>query len=141
MIIIVAGKAFIVQSQKCSLAFFDVPVMDIIRCMAVTAVYHFVLALEFITCSTMVEIIFIEADHIKFTTVMVAMTFETILTANFPVRVKTSVLVYQGFDFFMAIEAFGVGHLVSQFMAQGAITHPFQISVCLGKVTGGNLSR
>ena len=95
---------------------------------------------QFISCQVVVKIDFVKTHHVKFSAVVITVTRGAIFSPHLRRVVETSPFVKQAFDFFVAVEAFAVGHFLSEFMALGAVGDAFEVCVRLGQVSGGELS-
>jgi hypothetical protein len=88
----------------------------------------------------MIEIRFIEPDHVKFSAVVVAVAGGAILPPYIFGIMKTSSLVESGLNFFVAIEAFVIGYFMAKLVALGAIGNAFEVGMWAGQISGGDLA-
>lgn len=87
----------------------------------------------------MVELLFVEAHHVKSAPVVVAVALGAILGAHFGGGVIPPVPIHRSLYLAVAVQTTAVGHLVPYFMAFGTVGQPLQVLVRIGQRTGGQL--
>jgi hypothetical protein len=98
-----------------------------------------VFSLQHVSCQGVIELVPVKADHLKIPAMMVIMTGGTLFSLYFRRSMITPVFSGQGCNFLVAIQAFLIGDLFSQYMAFDAVGHPFQMGMGPGKVPGTEL--
>jgi hypothetical protein len=83
--------------------------------------------LKNISSQAVIELVPIEADHLKIPAVMVIVTGGTLLSLYLGRNMITPVSFDQGCDFLMAFQTFLIGDLFSKDMAFDAVGHSFQV--------------
>ncbi len=127
--VFVARNAFIVHPQKRFLPFFQVGVSHIFGFVAITAIYFFVCACQFIARQVVVEVFFIVAHHVKIAPVVIAVAFRAILSLYIRGYVVPFISVNERLYFLVTRQAFIIGNLAAQIVALGTFRHAFQILV------------
>ena len=112
VVIDVAGKAFLVQSQVGAGPPFQVRFPDKFLLMAMAAVDLSVFAVQVIPGEPVVEIVFIKTDHLEFPSVVVVMTGSAFISFHIVGGMISPSGFYPGIDLRVAGEALLIGYLL-----------------------------
>lgn len=107
--------------------------------MALAAIHFLVLALQCVAGQPVVKIVFVKADEFKFPAVVFIVAFETVFFYYRLLGMIAQFLIDEGLDLLMALQAFPVRNLGAQVVAEGTITHSFQVGMGLREITRRNL--
>ena len=137
--VLVAGSAFGVHPHESLPPLFYVLVGDMVGLVALSAINLFVGARKRVVCQVVVELLFVEAHHVKIAPVVVAVALGAVLGAHFGGGVVPSVPIHRSLYLAVAVQTTAVGYLVADFVALGAVGQSLQILVRIGQRTGGQL--
>ena len=136
VVVIMAGKAGIVQAQKASLTSPDLTISNKICFVAFPTFDYVMLTFQFVACEIVVEIILIKAHHVKTTTMMFTVAIKTILPSHTGICMIPTVLIEQRLNIIMTIQALLIVYLLTQVVAFGAISNALQFGM-----SGSQISR
>ena len=131
----VTGYAFPAEPQISIIPFFQFPVADIIRLVALATIYRCMLSLQVVSGQRMVEPVLVKTYDVEITTMMVAVAGDALFPFRLPGCMKSRSPVNPAFNFIMATQALIIGNLISQNMAFRAVRYPFQVGVHFGQIT------
>lgn len=139
VVIIVAINASRTESEESFLSFFQFPVADEIRDVALPTINFGVGPVQIIARQPVVEPVLVEPYHIELSAVVVAVAFGASFFSHFPRIMVPCSLIEPVLDFSVAIEAFFIGNFLSEHMALRAIGNAFEMCMRLGQVSGREL--
>ena len=87
----------------------------------------------------MIKFIRVEAYDLKIPSMMIIMANKAIFVSDLFRRMVPFVYVDPGFDLFMAVETFIIGHFITKSMTLSTVGSSFQVFVNFSKITGRKL--
>lgn len=139
VIIRMASQAGRVQPEVGELFAFNRLVGNEFGFMAILALLFCMRTLEVVTGECVVESRGIETDDLEGQPVVVVVTGYTSFPADRSGGMVPFVLVDAGFQFGVAGQAFCIRHLISKFVALGAVREPLEVGMRGGQGAGGDL--
>lgn len=139
MVILMAGSTLPAQAQKGLLPFFQGRLIDKVGDVALAAIHAAVRPRQFITGQVVVEISFVKAHHVEIPAVMLAVALGAVPASYFPRGMVACLTADEALYFFMAGQAFIIGHFLAQRMALRTIGYPFQVGMRAGQGPGRQL--
>ncbi len=136
VLVFMAVQTVSLQAQEGAFVLFYFSVSDVSGFVAFIASQFGMSTLQIVSCASMVETLLVETDHLKFSSVVFAVTAGAFFTLNVFRNMVTLVLVNLLFKCGVTVEASFVDHFLTQFVALGTIGKAFQVGVCLRQIAG-----
>ncbi len=127
-----AGQTISTQAQKSFLFLLNIWVNYKILFVAAIAILLFMRPFQFISGKSMVETVFIETNHFKFSTMVVTVTTYAVFSENCLGCVITFVFVNAFFKMCMTCKTIIISNLLSKCMAFRTIGHAFKVGMGFG---------
>lgn len=128
-----------VQPKVGELLAFNRLVCNELGLMAILALLLCMCPLQVIPGETMVESSCIEPEDLEGESMMIVVAYNAAFSADRGGGVVPFVLIDAGLQFGMACKAFGIGHLVAQLVAFGAVGQPLQMGMYRSQRSGRDL--
>jgi hypothetical protein len=139
--VFMAVRALLPESQVGIGPFPELPVPNEFFFMTLAAIDPAMGPLKLIPSQGVIELFFIEADHLKIPAVVVVVTRGTFFSFHFGRNMIAFVSIDPGCNLLVAVQALFVGDLLSQHMTFNAIGHSFQVCMGLRKIPRTQLGK